>query len=926
MERYRNLGEIGRGTYGVVFSAQDRNTNKTVAIKQVKQAFRSWDECLAQQEVQVLRAITPAPTSNDTATGCQNIVHLLRITYQRETLFFIFEHMDCSLLEYVRDYRRPGPDGAPVGSASEPLPRDLVRSISQQLFRGVAYLHSRGYYHRDIKPENILLNRRPDGRVVVKLADFGLARTIAESGPGKPVAGAGATTTGPGRPPGTAPRPLTDYIATRWYRSPELLLRAPNYGPAIDIWATGCVLYEVLTRVPLLAGRHELHQLQLIVEMFGCPLAGGATCSPNYWAEAGDLAAGAGVAFVSAEAAGRTGSHAAAPGPGTVANWPSGWTVVRRPGTMCRLRHEEATRGGGPVGGLAGEVAAAAAAIAAGQPARPDDGRTPDACLAFELQARFPRLALDRDLLRLVGDCLWLNPDHRITAARALHQLTSLVRETVPGAVAPAVAGPLAPAPGPVAAASAIASAPVPGKAPPAAVAVHHARVVAHKPGPLPHAAPAVMVPGGARHGRAAHGALQAAVDPYSPSPLRRLAADSLLGTPGPRDSPDGRSPRAPPGAGAAAAAAGDGPGPEHPLSPGPGPRIFPNVRRVLNFDSPAPAGPAGQVTGIPAGSPAERLFLLGSAPKRLRLCSAAAAAAAATTTATPTPTSTTATPGPTTASLRPGSSMALALAAARSPPGTALGPLAPGSAGASGSPPLSGSGIRRPFTPLPLEQPPRQAMLGSGSPLHAFLHHLPTEGGPSSGPSSRGASASSSAAGGGYSSTGGGPSGGGGGGGSSSPVLLSRPGSMRGGPLVMYPAEAGALAGGQNDENARPFSRVGLLSPPAGLSPGAGGPGEDALRRAVLLRAGAEAGRGSPGLPKAAVVAAGPNASAAAALRELPAGNRATFQAFSAAHLHLHLHHHHHHHHQAPGKYLPAAATSSSQSLQPSGSTEAGV
>ena len=99
----------------------------------------------------------------------------------------------------------------------------------QQFLTGLAYLHERGYFHRDLKPENLLINNQN----VVKLADFGLAREI------------------------RARPPFTEYVSTRWYRAPELLLCSPNYNSPIDIFAMGCILAEMYLLRPLAPGNSE---------------------------------------------------------------------------------------------------------------------------------------------------------------------------------------------------------------------------------------------------------------------------------------------------------------------------------------------------------------------------------------------------------------------------------------------------------------------------------------------------------------------------------------------------------------------------------------------------------------------------------------------------------------------------------------------
>ena len=121
-----------------------------------------------------------------------------------------------------------------------PVPESRVKSIVYQLLRGLEHLHRHGFFHRDIKPENILLkvlscictqsitsrsiiNEKKKQESIVKIGDLGSARPVY------------------GRPP------FTEYISTRWYRSPECLLTGGFYGPKMDVWAVGCVFYELLT-------------------------------------------------------------------------------------------------------------------------------------------------------------------------------------------------------------------------------------------------------------------------------------------------------------------------------------------------------------------------------------------------------------------------------------------------------------------------------------------------------------------------------------------------------------------------------------------------------------------------------------------------------------------------------------------------------
>ena len=121
--------------------------------------------------------------------------------------------------------------------------------ILHQLLSALMYLHSGGLMHRDVKPQNLLLN----SDCHLRLCDFGLCRSIGEA----------ATA--------TAPPPLSDYIATRWYRAPEILLGSTSYGRAVDMWAAGCILAEMVRGRPLFPGSNRNDQLLRVIEVTGLP-------------------------------------------------------------------------------------------------------------------------------------------------------------------------------------------------------------------------------------------------------------------------------------------------------------------------------------------------------------------------------------------------------------------------------------------------------------------------------------------------------------------------------------------------------------------------------------------------------------------------------------------------------------------------------
>jgi len=123
------------------------------------------------------------------------------------------------------------------------LSDDHHQYILYQILRGLKYLHSGSVLHRDLKPSNLLIN----GDCFLKIADFGLARVEEEEGL------------------------MTEYVATRWYRAPEVILSWKEYDKSIDIWSVGCIFAEILLRKPLFQGKDYIHQINRIIEILGSP-------------------------------------------------------------------------------------------------------------------------------------------------------------------------------------------------------------------------------------------------------------------------------------------------------------------------------------------------------------------------------------------------------------------------------------------------------------------------------------------------------------------------------------------------------------------------------------------------------------------------------------------------------------------------------
>jgi len=205
MDAYDVVDVVGEGTYGVVHRARHRHSGLLVAIKQFKEADNNEQvRKTAIREIRVLKQLQH-----------DNIVSLFDVFRDNGRLYLVFEYVERALLQ---DLER-----CPNG-----LDKAFVRPLLYQLVSALDFIHTQGFVHRDIKPENVLLTTQG----LVKLCDFGFARPLAAHAGSK----------------------YTDYVATRWYRAPELLVGIPDYGPAVDVWAVGCLAAELLTGQPLFPG------------------------------------------------------------------------------------------------------------------------------------------------------------------------------------------------------------------------------------------------------------------------------------------------------------------------------------------------------------------------------------------------------------------------------------------------------------------------------------------------------------------------------------------------------------------------------------------------------------------------------------------------------------------------------------------------
>lgn len=218
MEKYEKLAKIGEGSYGVVFKCRNRDTGQMVAVKKyVETEDDPLIKKIALREIRMLKQLKHP-----------NLVNLIEVFRRKRKLHLVFEYCEHTVLDILEKHPKGVPD-------------NLTKRIIWQTLHAVNFCHEHNCIHRDVKPENILVTK--DG--VVKLCDFGFARTLS---PGEN---------------------YTDYVATRWYRAPELLVGDTQYGPAVDVWAIGCVTAELMRGEALWPGKSDVDQLYLVRKTVG---------------------------------------------------------------------------------------------------------------------------------------------------------------------------------------------------------------------------------------------------------------------------------------------------------------------------------------------------------------------------------------------------------------------------------------------------------------------------------------------------------------------------------------------------------------------------------------------------------------------------------------------------------------------------------
>jgi mitogen-activated protein kinase 15 len=228
LKKYEIQQKIGKGAYGIVWKSYDKKTRNIVALKKIFDAFQNaTDAQRTFREIMFLQELSEH----------ENIVKLLNVhkAENDRDIYLVFEYMETDLHAVIR---------------ANILEEIHKQYIIYQLLKSLKYMHSGNVIHRDIKPSNILLNTE----CVLKLADFGLARSIDDTSEERKEV-------------------YTEYIATRWYRAPEILLGSTRYTKAVDMWSVGCILGELLGGKPMFPGNSTLNQLERLCETTGMPQA-----------------------------------------------------------------------------------------------------------------------------------------------------------------------------------------------------------------------------------------------------------------------------------------------------------------------------------------------------------------------------------------------------------------------------------------------------------------------------------------------------------------------------------------------------------------------------------------------------------------------------------------------------------------------------
>ncbi|KAL4777454.1 kinase-like domain-containing protein [Aspergillus nidulans var. acristatus] len=327
-DRFELMKEVGDGSFGSVAVARVRTAGSNiarrgtlVAIKTMKKTFDSLAPCLELREVIFLRTLPPHP----------HLVPALDIFLDPLTrkLHIAMEYMDGNLYQLMKARDHKYLDGK------------HVKSILYQILCGLDHIHAHHFFHRDIKPENILVSTSTPNdstfsrysnlvtppstpsTYTVKIADFGLARETHSK------------------------LPYTTYVSTRWYRAPEVLLRAGEYSAPVDMWAVGAMAVEIATLKPLFPGGNEVDQVWRVCEIMGSPgnwySKSGAKLGGGEWKDGSRLAQKLGFTFPKMAPHSMESILPAPQWPAALSNfvtWCLMWDPKNRPTSSQAMQHE----------------------------------------------------------------------------------------------------------------------------------------------------------------------------------------------------------------------------------------------------------------------------------------------------------------------------------------------------------------------------------------------------------------------------------------------------------------------------------------------------------------------------------------------------------------------------------------------------------
>ncbi|KIJ20869.1 hypothetical protein PAXINDRAFT_66834, partial [Paxillus involutus ATCC 200175] len=232
-KRWKLVREMGSGAYGVVVSAADEISGETVAIKLVTRVFEKVQLAKrALREITLLRHFA----NHENITG---LIDVDAISPDFQEIYIFMEPMEADLHQIIK--------------SGQTLTNEHVQYFLYQILRGMKYIHSASVIHRDLKPGNLLVNSDCE----LKICDFGLSRGF-DAVPDEHTSGH-----------------LTEYVATRWYRAPEIMLAFRTLTEmmhgTVDVWSIGCIFAELLLGRPLFKGKDYVDQVNKILDVLGTP-------------------------------------------------------------------------------------------------------------------------------------------------------------------------------------------------------------------------------------------------------------------------------------------------------------------------------------------------------------------------------------------------------------------------------------------------------------------------------------------------------------------------------------------------------------------------------------------------------------------------------------------------------------------------------